>query len=155
MYVFRINVLRKLPFLNTLFYAVFSSFLFLIGVKVTFSIYLCRYRYPRRTVSLSLIYIYIYFFFFFFFTIYYLTAFFLWLFFLICLCSFINTVNAILIFCILFNGIHVFLGVTWVSSFVAISGATDHKTHGSDHTTDFESRIGSFFGSAKKSCVNY
>ncbi len=35
------------------------------------------------------------------------------------------------------------------------SGATDHKTHGSDHTTDFESRIGSFFGSAKKSCVNY
>ncbi len=37
----------------------------------------------------------------------------------------------------------------------ATSGATDHKTHGSDHTTDFESRIGSFFGSAKKSCVNY
>ncbi len=39
----------------------------------------------------------------------------------------------------------------WVLS----SGATDHKTHGSDHTTNFESRIGSFFGSAKKSCVNY
>ncbi len=38
---------------------------------------------------------------------------------------------------------------------VCVSGATDHKTHGSDHTTDFESRIGSFFGSAKKSCVNY
>ncbi len=35
------------------------------------------------------------------------------------------------------------------------SGATDHKTHGSDHGSDFESRIGSFFGSAKKSCVNY
>ncbi len=38
---------------------------------------------------------------------------------------------------------------------ISTSGATDHKTHGSDHTTDFESRIGSFFGSAKKSCVNY
>ncbi len=34
---------------------------------------------------------------------------------------------------------------------IFISGATDHKTHGSDHGSDFESRIGSFFGSAKKS----
>ncbi len=38
---------------------------------------------------------------------------------------------------------------------ILTSGATDHKTHGLDHTTDFESWIGSFFGSAKKSCVNY
>lgn len=29
-------------------------------------------------------------------------------------------------------------------------GATDHKTHGSDHSMVFESRIGSFFRSAKK-----
>ncbi len=26
--------------------------------------------------------------------------------------------------------------------YILNSGATDHKTHGSDHTTDFESRIG-------------
>lgn len=30
------------------------------------------------------------------------------------------------------------------------SGATDHKTHGSDHITFFESRIGSLFGSTKE-----
>ncbi len=35
------------------------------------------------------------------------------------------------------------------------SGATDHKTHGSDHTTDFESRIGEFFGSEKKKFAFY
>ncbi len=29
------------------------------------------------------------------------------------------------------------------------SGATDHKTHGSDYITDFESRIGSFSGQQK------
>ncbi len=38
-------------------------------------------------------------------------------------------------------------------SVASLSGATDHKTHGSDHITDFESRIGSFFGSAKKNSV--
>ncbi len=37
----------------------------------------------------------------------------------------------------------------WLLKFMFISGAMDHKTHGSDHITDFESRIASFFGSAK------
>ncbi len=37
----------------------------------------------------------------------------------------------------------------WISHPVFTSGATDDKTHGSDHFTDFESRIESFFGSAK------
>ncbi len=29
----------------------------------------------------------------------------------------------------------------WLFKFMFISGATDHKTHGSDHITDFESQI--------------
>ncbi len=34
--------------------------------------------------------------------------------------------------------------------FMGGSGATDHKTHGSDYITDFESRIGSFSDQQKK-----
>lgn len=69
MYVFRMNVLRKLHFLNILFCAFFlasCNFLFLIGVKVT------TYE-DIGTLEELCFYIFI---------IYNLTAFFLWLFFL-------------------------------------------------------------------------
>ncbi len=36
---------------------------------------------------------------------------------------------------------------------IVFSGAMDHKTHGSGHTTDFELRIWEFFQISKKKIV--
>ncbi len=43
-----------------------------------------------------------------------------------------------------------FLDVFFTQQRAENSGLTDHKNLGSDHSVDFESRIGSFFGSEKK-----